>query len=158
MEDWHPTTDQELDQMQRRGKMVGTVLGTLYVVTAITGFAFGAFLQIQGWINFTSWHKPIRFFTEPPGTFLVFLALLFLLLKSLPLCRRVEAMRPYFRAADNYDRGRQAYDRWRKKHNKRDLTRSHHFLEGAAWCLKDVPEFAALWESVQEALEKPRPA
>ena len=150
MDEWHPTSDEELREKQVIFRRVNLVLAICGLSSVIVGFVLGAILQIQVHFSFASWPKPIRFLTTPPGMVLVLLALFVVIYKSTRFGRRAEAFRPYFRAIGNYNRGRQAYELWKKKGKNRDLQRCRQFLQAARWCLKDVPEFIALWNKVEE--------
>lgn len=124
------------------------------MAAVIGGFIFGAILQIQVRFNFSAWPKPLRFFTEPQGTVLVMLGFLALFFKFSRFGRNAEAFRPYFRAIGSYERAQQVYKRWTKSERNRDLTLAQRCLEGAAWALKDVPEFQKFKQQLQQTLQK----
>lgn len=150
MDEWHPTSDEDLKEKQAYFRRANSILAIGTVGSVIAGFVLGAILQIQVEVNFSSWPEPIRFLTTPPGMVLVLLALFAVIYKSTKYGKRAEAFRPYFRAMGNYNRGRQAYDLWTKKGKNRDLQRCLQFLQTARWCLKDVPEFNKFWNKVEE--------
>jgi uncharacterized membrane protein len=153
MVEWHPTTNDELHEKQAVRRKMSAILATAYIGTVVVGFACGAFLQIQHRITLSSWPIPLRFFTQPQGTVLVFLGILLVTLKSLPSTRRVEAMRPYSRAIGNYERSQRAFALWEETRKERRLAESFRFIEAAAWALKDVPEFAELRNKIKAALD-----
>ncbi|MGA9750588.1 MAG: hypothetical protein WBS54_02250 [Acidobacteriota bacterium] len=154
MPQWHPTTDEELHEKQAYLHRVNTLGGALIILGVIGGFIFGAFLQIQVRYNFSSWPKPFRFFTEPQGAVLVLLGLLALFFKFSRFGRNAEAFRPYFRAIGSYERAQKAFGRWKKSRRRGDLLQSHRSAEGAAWALKDVPEFMKFKQELQDALRE----
>lgn len=150
MDEWHPTSDEELENKQAYCRRGNSILAIGGVGSVIAGFVLGAILQIQVHYSFASWPKPLRFLTTPPGMVLVLLALFAVIYKSTKYGRRAEAFRPYSRVITNYNRGRQAYELWKKKGKNRDLQRCRQFLQAARWCLKDVPEFEKLWKEVEQ--------
>lgn len=154
MPQWHPTTDEELHEKKAYRRRVNAIANPLLLAAVICGFVLGAILQIQVHFNFSSWPKPLRFFTEPQGTLLVVLGLLALFFKFSRFGRNAEAFRPYFRAIWGYERAQQWYKRWTKSKRTRDLALAQRCCEGAAWALKDVPEFQKFKQQLQQALQE----
>ncbi len=154
MPQWHPATDEELHEKQAYLRRVNTLGGALMILAVIGGVILGTILQVQVRYNFSSWPKPLRFFTEPQGMPLIFLGFLALFFKFSRFGRNAEAFRPYFRAIGSYERAQKALGAWKKRKKRDHLTRSQQLLEAADWALKDVPEFQKFKEELHDALSE----